>query len=312
MEYTEKTVKSYDETIIAYYIANENDKNKDKNIIIFNGLGGNIHIWKYLIDFFPDYRFISWDYRGTYNSQIPLNKNDLTINHHLKDFEKIIEVEGIKNGIVLGWSLGGQIALEYYRKNKDFFKAMILVGSPYKNFLKNIIDIENFYNFPKEIVSFVENFYKKVNIEQKVVQIVDIVQNFSEIYSIILKTITNVGNPSKLLKIVQFINDNTDNDFFNEIIKSYVNLNMNSYLQIAKEVNSTNCEDILPQIKIPVLFIAGTKDIFAPLKYKLKMRKMVENSNYLEIYKGSHYSFVEFPELVNIRIKKFLRENGLR
>jgi pimeloyl-ACP methyl ester carboxylesterase len=59
-----------------------------------------------------------------------------------------------------------------------------------------------------------------------------------------------------------------------------------------------------------VLVIAGERDPLTPASEAKRMIARLRHGELLIVRGASHYAAVEFPELVNLRIEKFLREHG--
>jgi len=68
-----------------------------------------------------------------------------------------------------------------------------------------------------------------------------------------------------------------------------------------------DASDMLPTIRVPTLVIAGERDVFTPRHLSVQMAGRIPNAEMLEIPRGSHAALVEQPELINLRIEKFIR-----
>ncbi|MBL4818935.1 MAG: alpha/beta hydrolase, partial [Deltaproteobacteria bacterium] len=60
------------------------------------------------------------------------------------------------------------------------------------------------------------------------------------------------------------------------------------------------------KIQVPTLIISGGQDAFSPRWVALDMHHAVENSEMLFIPSGTHCTPIEHPELIQLRIEKFL------
>ena len=86
---------------------------------------------------------------------------------------------------------------------------------------------------------------------------------------------------------------------------------MELYLEIVKDILKYSEDDILPKIKKPTLLVSSTRDVFVPIENVKLMNEIIPNSEYIEIFRGSHYALIEFPEMISLAIKRFLRNNDL-
>lgn len=150
--------KSKDKLKIYYEII----KNKNKPFIVFiHGFCGNIKSFKYQKDFFKKkYNILSIDLRGHGKSDKPKKeffyKKELMIN----DVTNIIKKEKIKDFILIGFSLGGHIALNLPIKAKKIILINPLFNS---NSVRKVFLIQEFISrfVPKFILKL---FIKSYNI----------------------------------------------------------------------------------------------------------------------------------------------------
>jgi pimeloyl-ACP methyl ester carboxylesterase len=320
MKFNEYSLVSFDNTVLNVYTYGDGKE----VMIISNGLGGNIKIFKDIIKELPNFKFISWDYRGLYKSHAPENKNDVTILHHVKDLEEILKKEKVKKAHFLGWSVGATINLQLYKKSPSYFKTMVLLNPVTKATLKGMPPFIRIFNAVKENnkvinklpilksdllkeieIGYLENI---ISPENYIYKVLNIVQKYHKVYSKFIKLASSIPRVSVYLKTLRFLNRHVDDYFFEEIFKEYAELDMDIYIEILKDViKDTNNDEILPKIKIPVLLIASTRDIFVPHHVVENMKNIIPNVEYLEVFRGSHYSLIEFPEMISLGIKRFLR-----
>ena len=67
-----------------------------------------------------------------------------------------------------------------------------------------------------------------------------------------------------------------------------------------------SCEDILHKIDVPVLIVAGEHDTFTPVWLSEKMHCEIPDSEMLMVPDGTHTAPIELPELVCLRLEKWL------
>ncbi len=64
----------------------------------------------------------------------------------------------------------------------------------------------------------------------------------------------------------------------------------------------------LPSVNAPTLVIAGERDSWTPMWLSVRMHESIPGSEILVLPGGSHVGPLEHPELVCLRVEKFLRE----
>ena len=64
----------------------------------------------------------------------------------------------------------------------------------------------------------------------------------------------------------------------------------------------------LKRIDVPTLIVAGENDQLTPLSLSHRMRDDIRGAEMLLLPKGSHAGIIEHPELISLRLEKFLHQ----
>ena len=62
----------------------------------------------------------------------------------------------------------------------------------------------------------------------------------------------------------------------------------------------------LPHVDVPTLIVAGTDDTFTPYWLSEEMHARIPGSELLTVPGGTHVAPIEHPELITLRLEKFL------
>ena len=101
--------------------------NSDNTLVLIHGLGASANRWEYVIPHFEkNYRVIVPDLIGFGYSDKPLV--DYTTDFFSEFLKKFLEKLDIKNPVLIGSSLGGQIIAEYTLNNNNAVKKLILIS----------------------------------------------------------------------------------------------------------------------------------------------------------------------------------------
>ena len=104
------------------------DENKDV-VVLIHHLAGSVNSWKYI---YPSlsarFKVIVYDLRGHGRSSVP--PSTYMIEDHYEDLKLLLEIENVKDPIIIGHSLGTLIALEYALNNP--VSKIVLIGALYK------------------------------------------------------------------------------------------------------------------------------------------------------------------------------------
>ena len=259
-------LKLSDNQKINYYF----HKGNNKIVIAFlHGLGANFTMWEKEYEFFKnkDYSVLSMDLRGhglsNCNRQIRFNdfSNDLNL---MTRKLKISEV------ILIGHSLGGLIALDFYRKCPNKVLSIILIDSSYKISLKTLRLI-----VPLEFA------------ELKLIQFFARLRKDKPEHMDFQKFKTKSD-----LRLLYEANSSLD---------SLVNCN-----DLMKDLFKINLSSTLKKIKIPVLIIASTEDQIFKVSVSKKMAKMIPEGHF-HIIKGTHSVILKKPMQISNIIESFIK-----
>jgi pimeloyl-ACP methyl ester carboxylesterase len=72
---------------------------------------------------------------------------------------------------------------------------------------------------------------------------------------------------------------------------------------------SYNGTNVLERITCPALIISGKKDTVTPFQHQLELHTKIKGSELMEVPYGTHCTQLDMPDLVNLRIEKFLNQN---
>lgn len=287
----QKYIKSFDGTNIGYQVTGTGKT----AFVLCNGLGGSLVAWSPIYERFgKDFKFITWDYRGIFTSAVPENKATLAIPYNVQDLEVILKKEGVTAGLVGGWSMGSQVAFEFYRQRPKFFKGLFIINGTCGYPLKTA------FNSPlsRYLVPVVNSLLKRVlpRVQPRLAPVAHKVISTDEFIEIVIR--------------LGMIHRNFNTKIFRHIATDIINTDLGVYHEVLDHLCVHDATDVLPKIRVPTLLVAGSRDIMTPAHAMEKMAKQIPAAELLVIPEGSHYSLLEFPDLINARLGQFFKEHG--
>jgi len=260
-------------------------------LVLANGLGGPFQSWRHQIDYLSDrYRIVSWDYRGLYGSSPPTgDPQRLGVEAHVDDLTQALEALGIERAAFMGWSMGVQVILELYERRPELVSHLILVNGTYGRPLDST----------------------GVPLSSRIMPgLVDQVHRVHEIASGLLRRASQWPETVMWLKRLGVVGSTMDEELFKEIAAEFGSVNLDRFLAILRELGHHDASHVLDTIAVPALVIAGDRDAFTPRQLAQQMARRIRGGESLVVRGATHYAALEYPELVNLRIEKFLREHG--
>ena len=71
------------------------------------------------------FRVLTWDYRGLYASAAPRRRDALAMSHQVADLVALLRHARVDAPLLMGWSMGVQLALELHREHPKLARGFI-------------------------------------------------------------------------------------------------------------------------------------------------------------------------------------------
>jgi pimeloyl-ACP methyl ester carboxylesterase len=287
LEVDERSVETADGARLAYYDTGGNGP----AVVFANGLGGPVSAWRYQIDYLRDrYRIVSWDYRGLYHSsRAPGEPPRVDVPVHVDDLELVLKTTGVDRAAFIGWSMGVQVVLEFYERHPQRVNHLVLLNGTYGR----PFDTEAGPLAARVIPIVVQQAHR-----------------FHGLGSALLSRASRWPETVLWMKRLGFIGGTLDEDLFREMALDFAGLDLDVYFRMLSSLGEHDAAHVLETIAVPTLVITGERDAFTPRQLAQQMVRRVPQCEMLLVRGATHYTAVEYPELVNLRIEKFFREHG--
>ena len=282
----ERRVRSFDGTDIAYHVVGQG-----RPVLLCNGLGGSWVAWTHQIRYLQDrYRFVSWDYRGLYRSGPPGVPGALHIDAHARDGLAVMDAEGIDSAALLGWSMGVQVALEMFHLAPERVANMTLLNGVSGQIYESVMNL---------------GFMDKV-----APPLLRARGRQPRLIEAVVRQAVRFPGTVQLAKGLGLASGTLDEEIFRALAASFKDLDMGIYLKLLELLGEHDATPRLAQVDVPVLVVAGDRDIMTPRAAAAKMAAAIPEAELMVIAGGTHYAAVEYPELVNLRVEKFWLTRG--
>lgn len=282
---TTGTFRSFDGTEIYYETRGEG-----RPLILNYGIGCLINHWRPQIRHFSEnYQVIVYDYRAHHNSAIPADMKDMTADALAKDLQALMVHLQIEKASLWGHSFGVQMLLRTYDLFPELFENLVFINGFVKNPLAGMFGNDLALKFFRLFKQGHDNLPETISTFWRLS-----VQNP---LAIPLSALAGGFN----LKLTSL----KDIEIY---ARGVASMDLNAFLTLFESMINYNGVDVLEKIKVPTLIIGGQKDSVTPTKTQRMMHKKIANSQLLLVPYGSHCTQLDMPDLVNLRISRFLRE----
>lgn len=255
-------------------------------LVFIHGAWASHKWWKWQIPAFSrDHLVLSFDLRG-HGQSSPLPQN-YSLSGFVKDLSILLKKIEIEGAVLIGWSLGGIIALEYYLQFPQKIKALVLISTksqrqpPLKRqiwwaYLRARLNLMINLSAPRKYDRDAKIFPdEKDRLENELKQFIPL-PLYQEVYG--------------------WIKDD---------LKNYSPRN---YLEIAQNLwNWEISQEKLKNISVPTLILVGEKDKITPPPFSEFLHQQIPNSQLIIVKDAGHLLPLEQPEEVNAYIFHFLK-----
>lgn len=276
----QKTLSSFDGTPIVYRVRHAGPR----WLVIANGYAGTFVAWRSVLPRLnPKLSILIWDYRGMYLSGTPKDKQNTTIEDDSRDLEGLMAVEEIDRAVLAGWSVGVQVALEHYRRRPDQVQALILFNGAPERVLHTSLDgkLAPFFLVP---VAYMTRFlYPLMHLSRPLLGL-PAAARLSHRLGIVRRNVWHIHEALKALK--------------------GLHLGTCSYMVLRADEHRT--ADMWSTVKVPTLITFGSEDLLTPGPLVRRVHDAIPGSELYCINGGTHYSLMEYPEVVSARVQQFL------
>jgi pimeloyl-ACP methyl ester carboxylesterase len=242
-------------------------------VVFLHGIGGNRSNWNYQLDALAaGFTAAAWDARGYGDSED--YKGPLQFSDFSADLLRVIETFGVRRAHLVGISMGGRIALDFYARHSDRVASLTLADTSAGN---------PKVNGAEEVEAFLA-LRKRPLLEGK--------------------TPRDIA-PSVLTALVGPCTDALARE---QMLESLGRLRRDSYIKTLETVTRYQEFPKFEDIRVPVLVIAGEHDRIATPDYAREMARRIPGARCVILAGASHISNMERPVEFNGRLREFLRD----
>ncbi len=259
-------------------------------LVLSDGIGCAGYVWKYVIEYFSNtHTVLHWNYPGHGDSSSPPDLSSMTIERLADDLDTIMAELELPPAIVMGHSMGVQVIFEFWHRHKERIAGLVPVCGSYEH------PLDTFKNssWLRIMLPYFLEYYPLLKLPAKVLWKRIVPSEFGYWFSLLVEV-----NPMLIKR-----------EDFEGYLRELSALDPELFLNLLKSAQEHSAKEYLPTIDVPTLVIAGEKDGFTPAWLSDKMAELIPNSEKLVIPAGSHTAPIELPELMNLRLEKWINEH---
>lgn len=272
--------KSYDGTEIYYEL-----RGKGVPTIWVYGIACLMNHWHHQLEYFSQkYQVLSFDLRGHHQSEVPKDLSQMTVKAMARDLVALMDHLGLEKAHFAGHSFGVPVLIEF----SAIAPARALSYTFINGFAKN--PIQGMFG-----VDLVERLFKLGKFAH---------ENAPAIWNPLWKFSTQ--NPLSFIVTGALGGFNLKFTEWKDIeiyAKGTADMSLDMFIPLFEDMMKFDGVDLVNNITVPTLVLAGAKDFVTPLSFQESMHQQIKGSRYVIVRQGSHCTQLDLPEIVNGEIE---------
>lgn len=262
-------------------------------LVCQNGVGVTTTFWESAARRFArrGYRTVLWDYRGHGQSDDPADPGTFTLETCVDDLKDLLDALEVDAACLLGHSMGSQLGWEFYRRNPERVAGLVPTLGTYRDAVSSFYDMPRLAPRVFAAASFVAETFPGV------------VKRLAAIPS------ARPRLSDRVMRRLSIVHPTlSPKEWVPSYLEHMARLDPRVFFALAKGIRDHDASELLPNIRVPVLVVAGEKDFFCPPRVAKEMADLIPGAELLLIPGGSHAAIIEQPELFDLRLERFLEE----
>jgi pimeloyl-ACP methyl ester carboxylesterase len=257
-------------------------------VLLCDGLGCDGFIWRYLEPALSQrHRVVHWHYPGHGRSPPPSETRAISIPRFADDAVAVLDAARVKRAVIIGHSMGVQVALEMHRRHRARVEALVLVcGSPGRP---------------------LDTFHDTTVLRS----LLPLLRKATEALPQGVSALTRAAVRSGLALQVALHFEVNPELVHREDLEPYfahlLAMDPRLFLRTMQAASVHSAEDHLSAVDVPTLVVGGDRDHFTPPWLSRRMAQAIPDAELCMVSGGSHTTPLEAPELVDRAVADFLR-----
>ncbi|MFH2005121.1 MAG: alpha/beta hydrolase [bacterium] len=283
---TQTSGPGFDGTRLRYWIR----RRGPSWLLVCNGYGSTAPAWLPLLrTLSSDWSILLWDYRGQFGSEAPQGDAPIPIGDHSRDLDALMAAESIERGVVMGWSVGVQVALEHYRRRPGSIQALVLINGAYEQVLHSPWG-------PGLGAHAMRAMVRAMGMAGTALRLA-------------IRPLVGRREIAQAADLLGIIKGNPD--YFLAAMTEWKDLDLKRYMSMTLAADEHRTSDMLETVNVPTLITCGDRDALTPPALAHEMHERIPGSDLFVIPDTTHYAILERPELIGHRIQQFLTRSVL-
>ncbi|WP_437937460.1 alpha/beta fold hydrolase [Sorangium sp. So ce341] len=260
--------------------------------VLCDGIACDGFIWKYLWDDLArTVNVAHWNYRGHGRSSLPVDPKAVELRDHASDLVAVRAAIGDGPVVLFGHSMGCQVILEHLRTHREGVRGLVLIcGSSGR--------ITHHFKGTDVLAQLLPRLIEQVDAYPHIARAIwsRVPAPMALRIALLAREVdASAVTPADLLPYMRHM----------------VDIDFSMFLHMLRSAGEHSTLDLLPQIDLPALVIAGDRDTFTPPRLAEEMAAALPRGELMMVSGGTHVVPLERKKMVIERVEQFLLERVL-
>jgi pimeloyl-ACP methyl ester carboxylesterase len=286
-----RDVLSDDGTLLRAWTNDPDGVIDGPTVLLCNGLATTPWSWPALLSADCGVRVVSWAHRGTVGSDRPSDPDRVGVRQFVEDALSIMDHFGLARPVVVGWSIGVNIAFELVAAHPERVSGVFAVaGVPGDTFSSMLGPL----HLPRPVVRALAASSTQV------------LKYAGRALTPLTSRLPIGPQLIELAARTGLILPFPDPELGALALEEFLSTPAEWYFHLALRTSERGRLS-LRRIKVPVMFVAGSRDLIAGSRHMAAVAARIPHGTYVEL-RGSHFVQMEQPERVHRLLLDFLRQ----
>lgn len=263
-------------------------------LVLNYGIGCLMNHWRHQIKYFSQhYKVITYDYRAHHRSEIPEDRAHLNIDALAQDLKGLLDHLELQKASLWGHSFGVQMLVHFYDQHPNLVHSLVFINGFVQNPLKGM--------FGTDLTASAFQLFKSG-------------------YGLLPETLsylfkTSVQNPLAIQLSALAGGFNLKLTSLKDIeiyARGIASMDLNAFITLFESMMNYDGLPVVERIDAPTMVIGGKQDSVTPQKHQEDLHRLIKGSEFLMVPYGSHCTQLDMPDLVNLKIERFLKNSFRR
>jgi len=262
-------------------------------VVLCDGLGCDGYVWKHILaDLRRDHTVVRLHYRGHGRSAVPRELREMSVEGLAEDLFLVLDAWSIESAMVAGHSMGVQVILEAaLGEQSDRINGLLaLCGAPGR-------PLDTFKN-----TSMSARIFPRIRA---------LAHRYPDLFRRIWRRMVPSEAALTLAHWFEINNALVHVEELRPYLEELSTMDPLAFLAMLDDASRHSTEERLDAVDVPTLVVAAEHDTFTPMHRSETMAEAIDGAELFVLPQATHTGPLEWPELLNLRIRRFLRDRGL-